>query len=120
MNQIDSTTCSALLLLATTYVHGIWRGFNRQRKESRGKLEDGGTKRTTTQVLNIIQKVPELVIHLKVDEEPKSVEGHNRGVRGRWAENARILVKILPLDCSITQNFELTKADKSLVNGLTR
>ena len=44
------------------YVHGICsievcRGFNRQR------LEDEGTKRTTIQVLNIIQKVPQPVIH---------------------------------------------------------
>ena len=35
-----------------------------------GKLEDERTtKRTTTQALNIIQKVPETVIHLKADEE---------------------------------------------------
>ena len=45
------------------------RGFNRQRLESRGRLEDEGTKRTTAQVLNIFEKVPEPVIHLKVDEE---------------------------------------------------
>ena len=31
--------------------------------------EDEGTKRATTQVLNIIQEVPEPVIHLKVGEE---------------------------------------------------
>ena len=41
------------------YVHDVCRGFNSQRLESRGKLEDEGTKRTTTQ---------EPVIHLKVDE----------------------------------------------------
>ena len=38
------------------YVHGIYRGFIRQRLESRGSLEDEGTKRTTTQVLNIISR----------------------------------------------------------------
>ena len=47
-------------------VHGIYRGFNRQMLESQGRLEDEGTKKTTTQVLNIIaltQKrlVPETV-----------------------------------------------------------
>ena len=49
---------------------GIYRGLNRRMLESRGKLEDEGTKRTTAQVLNIIiiQKVPEAVIHLKVDQ----------------------------------------------------
>ena len=47
--------------------------FNRQRLlESRGRLEDEGTKTTTThQVLNIIQKVPETFIYLQVDEEFK-------------------------------------------------
>ena len=39
------------------YIHIFEGGFNRQRLESRGSLEDEGTKRTTTQVLNIIQKV---------------------------------------------------------------
>ena len=38
-----------------------------QRLESRGRLEDEGTERTTTQVLNITQKVPETIIYLKVD-----------------------------------------------------
>ena len=33
------------------------------------RLEDEGTKRTTTQVLNIIQKEPESIIQLKKDEE---------------------------------------------------
>ena len=52
------------------YVHDICRGFNcRQRLESRGRLENEGTKRTTTQVLTIIQKVPETVIRLILDEE---------------------------------------------------
>ena len=42
-----------------------------QRLESRGRLENEGTKRTITQqeVLSIFQKVPETVIHLKVDED---------------------------------------------------
>ena len=31
--------------------------------------EDEGTERTTTQSLNIKQKVPETVIHLEVDEK---------------------------------------------------
>ena len=56
-----------------------WRGqsesqlcswyFNRQRLESQGGLEDEGTKRTTTCVLNTIQNVPETAIHLKADEK---------------------------------------------------
>ena len=45
--------------------------INRQKLEPRGRLEDEGTKTTTTQVLNIIQKVPETVIHLQLDEEFK-------------------------------------------------
>ena len=49
------------------------------------KVRVRGIKRTTSQVLNIIQKVPETVIHLKVDED--------RAVKGRWAENACIPVK---------------------------
>lgn len=54
------------------YIYGIYRGFNRQRLESRGMLEDEGTKMNTTyQVLNIIQNVSEIAIHLKVDEEPQ-------------------------------------------------
>ena len=51
---------------------------------SRGRLEDRGTNRTlntTTQVLNIIQKVPETVIHLKFDKEPKSSSGGPQGRR---------------------------------------
>ena len=63
------------------YMHCIYRGFNRQRFEFRGRLEDEGTKRTFTQALNIIQKkVPETGIHLKVDEESG---GPQEGVRGR-------------------------------------
>ena len=37
--------------------------------ESRGRRVEGGTKRTTSQALTLIQKVPETVIHLKLDEE---------------------------------------------------
>ena len=51
------------------YIHGICRGFNRLRLEFRGRLEEEGTNRTTTQVLITNKKVPEAVIHLKVDEE---------------------------------------------------
>ena len=51
------------------YIHGIYRYFNRQRLESREKLQNEGTKRTNTQVLKIIEKVSETVIHLKVDQE---------------------------------------------------
>ena len=50
-------------------IHGIYKGFNRQRFESRGRLENKGTKKTITQVLNKIQKVPETVINLKVGED---------------------------------------------------
>ena len=39
------------------------------RLKSRGRLEDEGTKRTTAQALNIIQKIPAPVIHLKTEEE---------------------------------------------------
>ena len=46
----------------------IYKGFDRQRRrggeerlEPRGRLENEGTKRTTTQDLDIIQKVPETV-----------------------------------------------------------
>ena len=46
-------------------VHGICRIFNTQRLESRERLEDEGTKRTTTQVLNTIQKVRNTGIHLR-------------------------------------------------------
>ena len=31
--------------------------------------------------------------------------GHNRGARGTWVENARISVKLLPLDCSTIQTL---------------
>ena len=55
--------------LVYTYIHGIYRGFNRQKFESRGRLEDEGTKRTTTQVSKMIEKVPETGTHLKLDEE---------------------------------------------------
>ena len=40
--------------LSNYAIHGIYIGFNRQMLESRGRLEDEGTKRTTTLVLNIV------------------------------------------------------------------
>ena len=52
--------------LPSFYVRGIYRGFNRQGLEFRARLEAGRTKRNTTQVLNIIQKVPGTVFQLKV------------------------------------------------------
>ena len=50
------------------YIRGIYRDFKRQGSESRGRLEDEGTKRTPTQVMNIIQKVAKIVFHLKVED----------------------------------------------------
>ena len=43
--------------------------LSRNKLESRERVEEEGTERTTTQILNIIQKGLETVIHLKVDEE---------------------------------------------------
>ena len=60
---------------------------------------------TTTQVLNmiIIHKVAETVIHLNEDSRRRAVEGPKEGgVRSRRAEIARIPVKELPLEWSIT------------------
>ena len=48
---------------------------------------------TTTQVMNIISKVPEIVVHLKIDEDLWKA---TKEVRGRWAKSAPNLpVKIL-------------------------
>ena len=49
----------------------VLTGFNRERLESVSKiirLEDEERKRTTTQILNIIQKYQRPAIHLKVYE----------------------------------------------------
>ena len=54
--------------LTINHIHCIFRGFNRPGLESRGRLKDEGTKRTILQVWNVTQKVPETVIHLKIDE----------------------------------------------------
>ena len=64
------------------YVHGICRGFDRQRLESQERLGEEGTNRTITQVLNIIQKVPEPVIRLKVDEEQWEATKQGKGQMG--------------------------------------
>ena len=51
--------------------------------ESRGiRLEDEGTKRTTTPVLNIIQKAPETVIHLKVEKSSGGPAHEGAGRKG--------------------------------------
>ena len=49
------------------YVHGIYRGFNRQRLESRGRLEDEETHKEDHHSYHVLsmtmQKVLETVIH---------------------------------------------------------
>ena len=45
-------------------------------------LEDEGAKRTTTRVLNIIQKILEPVIRLKVDEEQGNAKKRCMGQMG--------------------------------------
>ena len=64
-------------LVYNNYSRGIEGGFNRQRLESRGRLEDDRTQRTTTQVLNMIQKVQ--TDRYSPDESGRrAVDGHEK------------------------------------------
>ena len=58
-----------------------FRGVKGQKLESRGRVEDERTRKRpcTTQILNIIQKVPETVIHLKAGEELWRATRRNKG-----------------------------------------
>ena len=55
------------------------QSLNRQMLEFQGRLENEGTKRITSQVLNITRKVSETVIHLKVDEEQWTATTRSKG-----------------------------------------
>ena len=64
--QLEGAKCESTIIIFMVFTEVLTgRGESLE-----GKLEDERTtKRTTTQALNIIQKVPETAIHLKADEE---------------------------------------------------
>ena len=59
---------------------------------------------TTTLFLNTIQKVSATLFHPNVNEERQERATKKGGKRGRWAENARTPVKVVPLD-RVLHNF---------------
>ena len=92
------------------YIHGNYRGFNTQGLESRGRIKDKGTKRIATQVSNMIQKVPETVIHLKLDGE--QWRGYKKGLRRLRRNNGHEYVS----KCTTTTTRVLLSSNSKLVN----
>ena len=64
------------------HLRGFYRGFNQADVQyiieyilRKGRVRGDKEDHHTQQVLNIVQKVPETVIHLKVDED-RAVKSH--------------------------------------------